>query len=152
VYVPVANYCLMIVTIALILFFQDSASLAAAYGVCVTGVLCITTILFVLMLCRRWPWSTFVAVPIGALFFIVDISYFSANLIKFTDGGWVPLLIAAIILVLFCSWALGRMDVRAFYRKDKRHLTPEDLLGKHYPNQNFVLLPPLQLTHLLSKL
>jgi len=117
----------MIVCMGLILFFKNATNLAAAYGVCVTGVLCITTILFGIMANRRWHIPILVVLPIAMFFFAIDFTYFTANMIKFVDGGWVPLLIAAVVMTLFCCWRLGRVDINRFYKKRSQRLAPSDL-------------------------
>jgi KUP system potassium uptake protein len=108
IYIPVVNWALMVMVILLVLFFQNSSNLAAAYGVAVTGAMLIDTCLLTVLLFSLWRWSPWLAVPLLALFFTVDIAYFTANLMKVPDGGWFPLLIGLIAFTLLTTWAKGR--------------------------------------------
>lgn len=108
IYIPVVNWALMVMVILLVLFFQTSSNLAAAYGVAVTGAMLIDTCLLTVLLFGLWQWSRWLAVPLLAVFFIVDIAYFSANLMKVPDGGWFPLLIGLIAFTFLTTWARGR--------------------------------------------
>jgi KUP system potassium uptake protein len=108
IYIPVINWALMLMVILLVLFFQTSSNLAAAYGVAVTGAMLIDTVLLTVLLFTVWKWPRWLAVPLLAVFFIVDIAYFSANLMKVPDGGWFPLLVGLIIFTFLTTWARGR--------------------------------------------
>ncbi len=112
IYIPVINWALMIAVILLVLFFRSSSNLAAAYGIAVTGAVTIDTILLSVVLFSLWKWPMWKAVPLVALFFLVDITYLGANLIKVPDGGWVPLMIAAAIFTLLTTWSRGRSLMR----------------------------------------
>ncbi len=113
IYIPVINWGLMIMVIMLVLFFQSSSNLAAAYGIAVTGAMFIDTILLAAVLLSLWKWPVWKALPLIALFFVVDMAYLGANLIKVPHGGWVPLLIGLIIFTLLTTWARGRNLMRA---------------------------------------
>jgi KUP system potassium uptake protein len=108
IYIPVVNWSLMVMVILLVLFFQNSSNLAAAYGIAVTGAMFIDTCLLTVVLFALWRWSMWLAVPLLAVFFIVDGAYFAANLTKVPDGGWFPLLIGVIGFTLLTTWAKGR--------------------------------------------
>lgn len=108
IYIPAINWALMVMVILLVLFFQTSSNLAAAYGVAVTGAMLIDTVLLTVLLFTVWKWSRWIAVPLLGVFFIVDIAYFSANLMKVPDGGWFPLLVGLIVFTLLTTWARGR--------------------------------------------
>jgi KUP system potassium uptake protein len=108
IYIPTVNWALMVMVIALVLTFQSSSNLAAAYGIAVTGAMTIDTCLLVVVLFSLWKWHWGYAVPLLAVFFIVDIAYLTANLTKVPDGGWVPLVIGLIIFTLLTTWAKGR--------------------------------------------
>ncbi|MGQ2930767.1 MAG: KUP/HAK/KT family potassium transporter, partial [Sphingopyxis sp.] len=100
IYIPVVNWFLMTMVIILVLFFGSSSNLAAAYGIAVTGAMFIDTCLLSVVLFTLWKWPAWKALPVLAVFFIVDIAYFGANLIKVPDGGWVPLAIGLIIFTM----------------------------------------------------
>ena len=108
IYIPVINWSLMVMVILLVLFFQTSSNLAAAYGIAVTGAMFIDTCLLTVVLFSLWKWKLWVALPVLALFFLVDIAYFGANLTKVPDGGWFPLLIGFIAFTMLTTWAKGR--------------------------------------------
>lgn len=108
IYIPVINWALMIMVILLVVTFQSSSNLAAAYGIAVTGAMAIDTILLGVVFFTLWKWPAWKAVPLLALFLLVDILYFGANLLKVPDGGWFPLLIGAIAFTLLTTWAKGR--------------------------------------------
>src|SRR5688500_2195071 len=96
IYIPVVNNALMVLVILLVLFFQNSSNLAAAYGVAVTGAMLIDTCLLAVVLFSLWRWPRWASIPLLVIFFLVDFTYFAANLTKVPDGGWFPLLIGLI--------------------------------------------------------
>lgn len=112
IYIPAINWGLAIMVLLLVLFFQSSSNLAAAYGIAVTGAMFIDTCLIAVVLVTLWKWPKWKALPILALFFIVDFAYFGANLLKVPSGGWVPLLIGLVIFTLLTTWSRGRALMR----------------------------------------
>jgi KUP system potassium uptake protein len=108
IYIPVVNWTLMVIVILLVLSFRNSSSLAAAYGIAVTGAMLIDSCLLTVLLLSLWRWKLWQALPLLALFFIVDIAYFAANLTKVPAGGWFPLLVGLIGFTLLTTWARGR--------------------------------------------
>jgi KUP system potassium uptake protein len=112
IYIPVVNWILLAMVILLVLMFQNSSNLAAAYGIAVTGAMLIDTCLLAVVLLGLWHWKRWLALPLLAIFFIVDGAYFAANLTKVPDGGWFPLLIGAIAFTLLTTWAQGRRLMR----------------------------------------
>ncbi|MCC6926387.1 potassium transporter Kup [Novosphingobium sp.] len=112
IYIPVVNWALMIAVILLVLFFRSSTNLAAAYGIAVTGAVTIDTILLTVVLFSLWKWPAWKAIPLVALFFLVDLTYLGANLIKVPQGGWVPLAIGLGIFTMLTTWSRGRALMR----------------------------------------
>lgn len=112
IYIPAINWGLAIMVLLLVLFFQSSSNLAAAYGIAVTGAMFIDTCLIAVVLITLWQWPKWQALPIIAVFFVVDFAYFGANLLKVPSGGWVPLLIGLAIFTLLTTWARGRALMR----------------------------------------
>ncbi|WNO55153.1 potassium transporter Kup [Stakelama saccharophila] len=108
IYIPLVNWLLMTMVILLVLFFQTSSNLTSAYGIAVTGAMLIDTCLLGVVLLRLWDWKKRYALPLLALFFIVDGAYFAANTTKIPDGGWFPLLIGFIVFTMLTTWAKGR--------------------------------------------
>jgi KUP system potassium uptake protein len=108
IYIPIVNWALMTMVIILVLTFRSSSNLAAAYGIAVTGAMLIDSILISVVLRQMWNWNRFVVAGLLVLFFTVDFSYLSANLLKIPAGGWFPLLVGAIAFTLLTTWAKGR--------------------------------------------
>ncbi|HYH23424.1 MAG TPA: potassium transporter Kup [Azospirillum sp.] len=108
IYIPRANWGLLAGVIGLVVWFQSSSNLAAAYGIAVTGDMIITTILALVVARRRWHWSVPACMVPGVVFLTVDAGFFSANIIKIPQGGWAPLVIAVGALFLMSTWRRGR--------------------------------------------
>jgi KUP system potassium uptake protein len=108
IYIPVVNWALMAMVILLVLTFQSSSNLAGAYGIAVVGAMLIDTVLISVVLRQMWNWNRFVVAGLLAVFFTVDFSYLSANLLKIPAGGWFPLLVGGIAFTLLTTWAKGR--------------------------------------------
>ena len=108
IYVGPVNWLLMICTIGLVLGFQSSSKLAAAYGVAVTSTMLVTTTLFYVVARRRWGWNQLTAGTLAGIFFLVDIPFFSANISKIFHGAWFPLAIGALFFVVMLTWEQGR--------------------------------------------
>ena len=112
IYIPIVNWALMIGVILLVLMFQRSSNLTAAYGIAVTGAMLIDNILLAVVLFQLWKWKPWASIPLLALFFILDTAYLGANLTKIPDGGWVPLVMGLMIFTLLTTWSRGRMLMR----------------------------------------
>jgi KUP system potassium uptake protein len=112
IYVPAANWLLMVATLFTVVFFRTSDNLAAAYGIAVSGTMLITTILLYRVAVRRWRWSPAVAIPIIALFGAIDATFLVSNSMKIVAGGWFPVLIGGAIAVLMLSWRKGVSVIR----------------------------------------
>jgi len=108
IYVAPVNWMLMVCTIALVIGFQSSSKLAAAYGVAVTSTMLITTMLFFIVARKRWNWPLMWALPLTGLFFLVDVPFFAANISKIFHGAWFPLVIGAVFFTMMLTWAKGR--------------------------------------------
>jgi KUP system potassium uptake protein len=113
IYIPMVNWVLMLACLALVVAFRTSSNLAAAYGVAVTMTMLITTILFYFAARYLWKWSVLKTLPLCIVFGLIEISFLSANLVKFFDGGWFPLAVGAVIFIVMTTWATGRKLVRA---------------------------------------
>ncbi len=108
IYVPVVNWVLMILVLLLVLTFQKSSNLAAAYGIAVMGTMFISTMMIGVLTAKVWNWPKWRVYLVTGTFLIIDGAYLASNLIKVPEGGWLPLLVAAIIFVLLTTWAKGR--------------------------------------------
>jgi KUP system potassium uptake protein len=113
IYVPFANWALMVSTILLVLGFRTSSNLAAAYGVAVTTTMIITTLLAFFVARYLWGWKLWTAASVTAGFLVADLAFFGANIVKVAQGGWFPLVVAAAVFLLFLSWRRGRNAVSA---------------------------------------
>jgi KUP system potassium uptake protein len=112
IYIPVLNWGLMIAVILLVLIFQRSANLTAAYGIAVTGAMAIDNFLLAVVAFNLWKWKKRYSIPLLAVFFALDIAYLGANLMKVPDGGWVPLMMGLAIFTLLTTWSRGRQLMR----------------------------------------
>jgi KUP system potassium uptake protein len=112
IYVPVVNWLLMVATIATTVAFGTSDRLAGAYGTAVSTTMLLTTFLLYRAMRDVWKWPMAVAVPVAAVFIVVDTSFFAANLLKIADGGWLPLTFAAILFVIMITWRRGVEAIR----------------------------------------
>jgi KUP system potassium uptake protein len=107
IYVPVVNWLLMVASVSTTIAFGSSDRLASAYGTAVATTMLLTTVLLYQAMAEVWRWPRIVAVLTGGFFFIVDLSFFSANLLKIEEGGWLPLTLAALIFVVMTTWRKG---------------------------------------------
>jgi KUP system potassium uptake protein len=108
IYVPEVNRALMVGTLLIVIGFQSSGALGAAYGIAVTGTMAITTLLFAVIARTRWNWPLWRVVGLAAFFFTFDFAFLGANVLKIQHGGWVPLVIAVAIAVVMTTWKSGR--------------------------------------------
>jgi KUP system potassium uptake protein len=112
IYIPGINYALLIACLALVLSFKESSRLAGAYGLAVTATMGLTSLLYLVATRYVWGWSWWQALPPVAVFLLFDASYFGANLFKMLDGGWITLVVAILITIVFTTWRRGREEVR----------------------------------------
>jgi len=111
--------------VLIVLIFKTSDALAAAYGIAVTGVMVISTCYAAIVAARQWKWGTRVALIVFAPLALIDLAFLSSNILfKFSQGGWLPLLIAAAVYVLMETWRLGR---RAHQERIRDESMPLDL-------------------------
>ena len=108
IYVGSVNWVLMTLTVGLTLAFRSSDNLAAAFGVAVSLTMLLTSVLMFLVMREIWGWSLPASLLVAGLFIVVDLSFVSANLMKVFEGGYVPLIIAAVIFFLIWTWRRGR--------------------------------------------
>ncbi|MFN3369985.1 MAG: potassium transporter Kup [Sphingomonadaceae bacterium] len=108
IYIPFVNWTLLVLVILLVLGFESSSNLAAAYGISVTATMFITTCMLGILMLTVWKWPRWLVGLFLAVFLVVDGAYFTANLTKIPDGGWFPLLVGVIVFTLLTTWARGR--------------------------------------------
>ncbi len=127
IYLPFVNWSLMIGCLGLVVVFRTSGALAAAYGIAVTGTMAITTVGFYLVTRHIWHWPRWIAIAVCGGFVSIDFIFFSANLLKFMSGGYVPIIIALLIFTIMHTWYWGRSFIARYYQK-ARYYTIEELL------------------------
>jgi KUP system potassium uptake protein len=108
VYVPMINWLLMAGSISLVLAFQTSGNLAAAYGIAVTGTMGITTLLMAAFARNTWKWPLGRVLAVTIPILVIDLSFFLANVAKIPDGGWFPIIVAIAIIIFMTTWRTGR--------------------------------------------
>ncbi len=108
IYVPAVNWLLFGGVLVLMLTFGSSSKLATAYGLAVTGTLLLTTTLFLILAGSSWHWPKWRLILIGVVFGGIELTFFAANLTKVVHGGWLPLLIAVVIVTVMLTWQRGR--------------------------------------------
>jgi KUP system potassium uptake protein len=113
IYVPGINWLLFGGVLLLILVFQSSSRLATAYGLAVTGTFLLTTTLFLMYAALAWRWATWKLILAGIVFGGIELTYFGANLIKIVEGGWLPLLVAVVVVTVMTTWQRGRRIITA---------------------------------------
>jgi len=111
IYVGVVNWLLMLVTIALALLFQKSDNLAAAYGIAVSLTMLMTSFLLFIAMREIWRWNLLISAITAGFFIVIDAGFFSSNSLKIIDGGYVPLLLAAVVYGLMLIWHRGTVAV-----------------------------------------
>jgi KUP system potassium uptake protein len=108
IYVPEINMAVGVGCILIVLGFQNTSALGAAYGIAVTGTMTITTILFYVVARIRFRWPAWQAGLLCGAFLIIDLAFFGANIVKVMHGGWVPLVLGLVIFVSMLTWKRGR--------------------------------------------
>ncbi|MBM3831787.1 MAG: potassium transporter Kup [Verrucomicrobia bacterium] len=112
IYLPQVNWALMVACIGLVLGFQSSSNLAAAYGIAVTLTMIVTTILFYNVARHLWGWSLWKTSVLCSSFLLLETAFCGANFLKITHGGWFPLVMGAFIYTLMTTWKTGRQLLR----------------------------------------
>jgi KUP system potassium uptake protein len=107
VYIPVVNFMMLVAAVALALGFKQSENLADAYGIAVTGDMFITSTIYFIICRKIWGWSLWKALPLVAIFWVIDGSFLTSCLLKFLTGGWFPVVTALGILMLMITWRDG---------------------------------------------
>ena len=112
IYLPFINFMLAVGAIAVVIHFGSSAALAAAYGIAVTGTMAVTSFALYRVMRSRWKWSWWRAGVLCGIFMVFDLIFFGANLHKFTDGGWLPIVIALGLVAIMHAWKSGRNEIQ----------------------------------------
>jgi KUP system potassium uptake protein len=118
IYIPAVNWGLLAMVVLLVLGFRQSTNLASAYGIAVSGTMIITTVMLAVLIFQVWKWNRLVATLTIGLFALVDGTFFASNITKVADGGWFPLVVAALIFTVLTTWATGRALMRKRLEQD----------------------------------
>ena len=130
IYVPVVNWTMMVCTLLLTFSFGSSDSLAGAYGTAVSTTMLLTTALLFNAMRDVWRWPLVAAIAVSAIFLLIDLAFFSANLLKIREGGWIPLVLGVLIFLVMTTWRHGIDAVRRSLVQ-KPETTPEFLSRLH---------------------
>jgi KUP system potassium uptake protein len=112
IYVGFVNWALMALTLVLTVSFRSSDSLAAAFGIAVSLTMLLTSVLMFIAMREVWRWSLPLSLAMAGLFIVVDGSFVAANMVKFFEGGWIPLVVASILFFLMTCWSQGYAALR----------------------------------------
>jgi KUP system potassium uptake protein len=125
IYLPLVNITLAIGSILTVWGFKSSSALAAAYGIAVTATMIVTTLTLFVVMRRAWRWPLWQTTILCAVFLAIDALFFSANLHKFSDGGWLPIAIAVGLLAIMTTWKIGKTEI--FRRSSANEITDAEL-------------------------
>jgi KUP system potassium uptake protein len=122
IYIPFVNWGLFVVIVLAVMMFKTSSNLAAAYGIAVCTDMLITTVLTFFVIHYGWKYSFFWSFMATSFFFAVDFAFWASNLLKLFEGGWFPLLIASVIMMLMLTWRDGRTILADKRKEDSLEL------------------------------
>jgi KUP system potassium uptake protein len=126
IYMPRVNALLLVAVLLLVALFRSSSALASAYGIAVTGTMVVTCMMAFIVIWRLWHWSMFAAAALIVPFLFIDLTFLSANMLKVVEGGWVPLALGGVVMLVMYTWRRG---TKLLYDKTRRLETPlEDLV------------------------
>jgi KUP system potassium uptake protein len=123
IYMPRVNALLLVGVLLLVALFRSSSALASAYGIAVTGTMVVTGMMAFIVIWRMWRWSPFAAAALIVPFLVIDLTFLSANMLKVVDGGWVPLALGGMVMIVMYTWRRG---TKILYEKTRRLETPLD--------------------------
>ncbi|RCS25420.1 potassium transporter Kup [Phyllobacterium salinisoli] len=138
IYMPRINFLLGMAVILLVVGFGSSSRLAAAYGIAVTGNMIVTSALLFIVMTRIWKWRLAVAGLATAGFLFIDLVFFSANIAKVHEGGWVSILMAAIVMVVMVTWVRGS---RHLFHKTRKNEVELDLILDQMAKKPPIIVP-----------
>jgi KUP system potassium uptake protein len=113
IYIPVVNWLLFVLVVAVVAGFGESGDLAAAYGLAVTGTMLVTTLLTFFVIHYGWGYGLPGSLAATGVFVLVDVAFFSSSLLKITEGGWFPLALGGLVFIVMLTWVQGRRSLLA---------------------------------------
>ncbi len=123
IYMPRVNSLLLIGVLLLVALFRSSSALASAYGIAVTGTMVVTCMMAFIVIWRMWRWSALAAAALIVPFLLIDLTFLSANMLKVVQGGWVPLALGGLVMMVMYTWRRGS---KILFDKTRRLETPLD--------------------------
>jgi KUP system potassium uptake protein len=123
IYMPRVNGLLLVGVILLVVLFRSSSALASAYGIAVTGTMVVTCMMAFIVIWRMWHWSPLAAAALMVPFLLIDLTFLSANMLKVVEGGWVPLALGGLVMLVMYTWRRG---TRILFAKTRKLETPLD--------------------------
>jgi KUP system potassium uptake protein len=117
IFMPRVNALLLVMVLLLVLMFRSSSALASAYGISVTGTMVVTCMMGFVVIWRVWRWSAVAAAALIAPFLFLDLTFLAANLLKVLEGGWVPLALGGVVMLLMYTWRRGS---RLLFEKSRK--------------------------------
>jgi KUP system potassium uptake protein len=125
IYMPRVNALLLLGVLLLVGLFRSSSALASAYGIAVSGTMVVTGMMAFVVIWRMWHWSPIAAAALMLPFILIDMTFLSANMLKVIEGGWVPLALGGVVMLVMYTWRRGS---RLLFEKTRRQETPLDAL------------------------
>jgi KUP system potassium uptake protein len=125
IYMPRVNALLLLGVLLLVALFRSSSALASAYGIAVTGTMVVTATMAIVVIHKDWRWPLWAAVALIAPFLLIDATFLGANLLKVADGGWMPLVLGALVMTIMYTWRRGS---RLLFEKTRKSEVPLDPL------------------------
>ena len=107
IYIPRINWMMLVMVLLIVGMFRTSSALAAAYGIAVTGTMVITSMMAFVVVWRCWHWSPWAAAALISPILLIDTTFLVANLAKVIEGGWLPLVVAAFLVMVMLAWREG---------------------------------------------
>lgn len=138
IFMPQVNGLLLVAVLVLVIGFQSSTALSAAYGIAVTGEMLVTAILLFIVMWRLWKWPVWGAIFVIVPLLVIDIGFFIANAAKFAQGGWVPAVVAVVIASTMAIWIAGR---RRLAEKTRRDEVPLEFLVENLSKKKPTIVP-----------
>jgi KUP system potassium uptake protein len=118
---PRVNTLLLVGVLLLVAMFRSSSALASAYGIAVTGTMVVTAMMAFIVIWKSWKWPPWAAAALIAPFLLIDLIFLGANLLKIHEGGWMPLALDGLVMLVMYTWRRGS---RLLFDKTRKQETP----------------------------
>jgi len=121
IYMPRVNTLLLVGVLLLVVLFRSSSALASAYGIAVTGTMVVTAMMAFVVISKSWKWSPWAAAALILPFLLIDLIFLGANMLKIHEGGWMPLALGGLVMLVMYTWRRGS---RLLFDKTRKQETP----------------------------